>query len=297
MALHPLNPHQGQYDLDGLATIQPDLKSYFKIRPDGETTLDFANDQAVKLLNQALLKKYYGVQHWDIPAGYLCPPVPGRADYVCRIAELLGAEKSGKDIMGLDVGTGANLIYPIVASQLFNWNMVGSEIDTTAYQTAKTLVDLNKNLKSHVKVRRQTTSQSIFEGIIKKDDYFHFTMCNPPFHASAEEANLGTQRKRQNLSRNQSKRGNSSAKSTKGLNFGGQANELWCEGGEAAFIKNIILESGGFKTQVGRFTTLVSKKENLPAIYKQLKKVGAKDVTTVDMAQGNKQSRFVAWSY
>jgi len=325
MPLHPLNPHQGDYDFDDLVKRQPQLAAYLKKRPDGKTTLDFSQDQAVKLLNQALLQQVYGVQHWDIPAGYLCPPVPGRADYVCRIHDLLseqglissnavtekaahkniaGTNIKGKNITGLDIGTGANVIYPIVGSQLFNWKFVGAELDATAFNTAKTLVALNKNLTPFIKVRRQQQAKHIFEGIIQADDYFDFTLCNPPFHRSAQDAQTGTQRKWNNLARSKSKRGKPtlvdaqqpSAKN-QNLNFGGQSNELWCDGGEAQFIRNMISESVQFQKQVGWFTTLVSKKENLKAIYQQLKACKAREVKTIDMQQGNKQSRFVAWRF
>ena len=303
MSLHKLNPHQGQYDLDGLAQLQPDLKKYFKARPDGEITLDFSSDDAVKLLNKSLLQSFYKVEHWDIPPGYLCPPVPGRADYICRLTDLLGEKaQQGKQVRGLDIGTGANLIYPIVGSQLFNWKFVGAELDSTAFNTAKALVDLNKNLKPYIQVRRQTESDYIFKGIIQKNDYFDFTLCNPPFHASADEAQAGTQRKWKNLkqgSKLSQKQGpkQEKAHSNSQLNFGGQSNELWCDGGEAAFIRRMIDESIQFQDQVHWFTTLVSKKESLPAIYKQLKKAKAKDVKTFNMSQGNKQTRFVAWTF
>mgnify|MGYP006196040581 FL=1 len=81
------------------------------------------------------------------------------------------------------------------------------------------------------------------------------------------------------------------------LNFGGQNNELWCTGGEASFVKRMIKESVGVGSQVLWFSSLISKAGNLPDIYKQLHKVGAQAVRTVAMAQGNKQSRFVAWSF
>ena len=80
------------------------------------------------------------------------------------------------------------------------------------------------------------------------------------------------------------------------MNFGGQANELWCNGGEALFIKRMIKQSVAFKSQVGWFTTLVSKKENLAKIYKQLDKLKVTR-TTIPMTQGNKQSRIVAWRF
>jgi 23S rRNA (adenine1618-N6)-methyltransferase len=56
------------------------------------------------------------------------------------------------------------------------------------------------------------------------------------------------------------------------------------------------MQSVDFKTQVEWFTCLVSKKENLRKIYKQLNKLNA-TYKTIQMNQGNKQSRFVAWKF
>ena len=39
------------------------------------------------------------------------------------------------------------------------------------------------------------------------------------------------------------------------------------------------------------------EKENLPAARKALARVGAQDVRVIDMAQGNKVSRILAWSF
>lgn len=39
------------------------------------------------------------------------------------------------------------------------------------------------------------------------------------------------------------------------LNFGGQQQELWCEGGEVAFITQMIAESQQFGRQVKWFTS------------------------------------------
>lgn len=117
-------------------------------------------------------------------------------------------------------------------------------------------------------------------------------MCNPPFHASQEEAEQGSKRKIQNLNKGK----NASSKDLK-LNFGGRSNELWCEGGEISFVQNMVKESQQFGSQVLWFTSLISKKQNLPAIYSALNQVKAAQVKTIDMAQGNKISRFVAWSF
>jgi 23S rRNA (adenine1618-N6)-methyltransferase len=120
-------------------------------------------------------------------------------------------------------------------------------------------------------------------------------MCNPPFHASLEEAQVGSQRKLNNLAKktNQPLPKNKNLK----LNFGGQAAELYCEGGELGFIKRMIEESIEFKNHCRWFTTLVSKTSHLPSIYNALKNINAKQIRTVEMAQGQKLSRFVAWSF
>lgn len=282
----------------------PALRPYLVTKPDGGLSIDFADANAVKTLNAALLAHYYQVEFWDIPNGYLCPPVPGRADYVHYLADLLALDNnavipSGKTTKGLDIGTGANLIYPIIASRSYGWQMVGTDIDPVSIKSANTIIAANKVLKDLVKVRPQKQSQAIFAGVVKANEHFAFCMCNPPFHQSAEQANAGSQRKIKNLAKNRSKRGvNPDRKPTKtNLNFAGQANELWCEGGELRFIQRMIAESRDFAQQINWFSSLVSKKDNLPLIYNSLREQGVRDVKTVDMAQGQKISRFVAWRF
>ena len=116
-------------------------------------------------------------------------------------------------------------------------------------------------------------------------------MCNPPFHKSAADAAEGSTRKVRQLNKHKK------VKAVPKLNFGGQANELWCDGGEVAFVKRMINESVEFKHQVTWFTSLVSKSDNLAPIKKALKQVEASEVRVVKMAQGSKESRFIAWRF
>ena len=106
------------------------------------------------------------------------------------------------------------------------------------------------------------------------EDKFAFTICNPPFHNSAAEASKAAIRKVNNLS--------NSRTDNPILNFGGQNTELWCDGGEIGFITQMIYESAKYPLQVLLFTTLVSKKENLPNIYKTLTKVQAVEIKTIE---------------
>ncbi len=292
--LHPLNKHQGRYNFDELIASCPELKPFVVPNKFGDLSINFFDSEAVKMLNKALLKQYYGITYWDIPENYLCPPIPSRADYIHHLATLLAESNQstipkGKQITCLDIGTGANIVYPIIGTQEYGWSFIASDIDTVAIENAQKIISKNDTLKDRIEIRQQQNSNQIFKGIIKRSDQITITLCNPPFHKSAKEALAGTTRKLQNL------KGKKTVKTA--LNFGGQSNELWCKGGEKKFIKNMIKESKQFAKQCTWFTTLVSKKDNLPAIYDALKRVNAKTVKTIPMGQGNKVSRIVAWSF
>ncbi|WP_340679293.1 23S rRNA (adenine(1618)-N(6))-methyltransferase RlmF [Paraglaciecola sp.] len=303
--MHINNLHKDGYDFKQLAKTLPELARFVINKVARRPTIDFSDPLAVKLLNQALLKHHYKLDYWDIPTGFLCPPVPGRADYIHHIADLLAGSNVNvgniDNIVGLDIGVGANAIYPIVGSQVYGWQFVGSEVNPASIQSAQNIVNANPNLKNHLTIRQQFNAADIFKGVIQTQDRFSFTMCNPPFHANVQEASVGSQRKNTNLARNKQKRTGSISKkpehSLNHLNFAGQHNELWCQGGEVAFIQKMIDESQHFATQVQWFTCLVSKKENLKGIYQQLAAVNAHEVLTINMSQGSKISRFVAWRF
>lgn len=302
--MHSNNLHKNGYDFNQLVKTTPELKAFIISIKGRRPTIDFSNALAVKTLNQALLKHHYKLNYWDIPAGYLCPPVPGRADYIHHIADLLAATVPTSDtrhtITGLDIGVGANVIYPIVGSQIYGWDFIGSEVNATSLKSAQHIVKSNPHLEKRISIRQQANIEHIFTGIIQPQDNFSFTLCNPPFHANALEARAGSQRKNRNLARHKQKRtGSNRSENTvqDQLNFAGQQNELWCEGGEAAFIQKMITESKSFAKQVQWFTSLVSKHDSLKGIYQQLNLVGASEVKTVEMSQGSKISRFVAWRF
>ena len=292
--LHSRNFHNDRYDFKALIKTNPDLQEFVKPNKYGDLSIDFANPQAVISLNKALLAHFYGIKNYTIPDGYLCPPIPGRADYVHHIADLLascnnGVIPKGKAVIGLDVGIGANGIYAIIGSSVYDWNFVGSDIEIESIKSVENIVNSNEILKEKIECKLQTNPENIFTGIIKADEFYDFTLCNPPFHKSLKDAMDGNKRKVQNLTKQ---------KTTKSaLNFGGKNNELWCKGGEVTFISNMIKESFEFKNNVLWFSTLVSKKENLPLIYKKLEEIKVKEIKTIDMSQGQKITRIVAWSF
>ncbi|MGZ8270471.1 MAG: 23S rRNA (adenine(1618)-N(6))-methyltransferase RlmF [Methylophilus sp.] len=302
-ALHPRNQHRARYDFDQLVQTNSALSQYVKLNEYGDASIDFSNPQAVKVLNQALLKQFYAVSDWDIPEQYLCPPIPGRADYLHYLADLLaegnaGVIPKGESVRVLDIGVGANMAYPLIGTREYGWQFVGADIDANALKNAQQIIDANA-LSNTIELRLQTTPSSIFKGVIRQGERFALTMCNPPFHGSLAEAQAGSQRKWRGLgkegSKNNVKRDMNDQLAV--LNFGGQSNELYCVGGEETFVTAMIKESTQFATQCVWFTTLVSKATNLPHFYRTLKKANARQVKTIEMAQGQKQSRVVAWTW
>jgi 23S rRNA (adenine1618-N6)-methyltransferase len=292
--LHPRNQHRFRYDFPLLIENCPELNPFVSINEHDIETVDFSNPEAVKALNKALLITYYDIKNWDIPANYLCPPIPGRADYIHYIADLLATSNNGviprgETIQGLDIGIGANCIYPILGNATYGWSFVGTDIDEKAIENCEKIIEANPKLIDSISLQQQTESRFIFKNIITPEDKFAFTICNPPFHSSEEEATKSTLRKINNLE---------NTKTTKAvLNFGGQNAELWCEGGELGFITQMIYESAKYPMQCLWFTTLVSKQSHLSSIYKTLNKVNVVEVKTIDMAQGQKISRIIAWTF
>jgi len=291
--LHHRNPHKGRYDFNSLSDSCPELKTHVKSNPKGDDTIDFSDVTAVITLNKALLARYYDIKTWDIPEGYLCPPIPGRANYIHYLADLLalrneGAYPTGKKIKVLDIGTGASCIYPIIGSRFYGWKFIGTDIDPISVKSARKIVESNSGLTRLIKIIRQQNEKKIFKDIIRDQDRFDLTLCNPPFHESKEEAEAGNQRKWKNLGKESSETN---------LNFGGIDKELWYPGGEFAFIKQMIKESIGLRNQVCWFTSLISKKDNISPLKKLLATSGAVQVKVVKMQQGQKSSRFIAWSF
>jgi len=158
-----------------------------------------------------------------------------------------------------------------------------------AVVSAKEIVKNNAVLAGKIDIRLQIDSESYFNGILKRGERIEATICNPPFHSSAEEAAQMAQKKLRNL--------NKPAAKPAVLNFGGSSNELWCPGGEEHFVKGMVAQSADFAQQCHWFTSLISKKESLAGIYSSLKRVEAKDVRTIPIARGNKISRVVAWRF
>ena len=278
--MHAKNRYRGKHDFAALLDLEPELSDYLRTAPDGHATLDFTAARAVYLLNRTLLKRDYGLQHWDLPQGYLTPAVPGRLDYIHLLADLAPQTERV-----LDIGTGASLIYPILGVREYGWQFVATDIHARSITVARAIVQFNSALRGVV-VRQQDDADHVFSGVLQAGEYFDVTMCNPPFYTDRSTALKVGRTKWTKL-----------GKRDRGLTFAGHDTELTTRGGEARFLKTMIAESSGYRTQVGWFTCLVSKRGYLPAARQQLDRLGVTEVQVLELAQGNKQMRVLAWRY
>ena len=292
--LHPRNKNRGKYDFNALTNSIHELKKHIIPNKYGEKSIDFSNPIAVKTLNRALLSHHYGIKYWEFSDDNLCPPIPGRAEYIHHIADLLaetnfGTVPIGNKITCLDIGLGASCIYPIIGVTEYDWTFIGSDIDPKSIVSAENIINSNSAIKDKIECRLQKNSKNVFHDIIRKEEKIELIICNPPFHASIEAAQKGTRRKVKNLSGKKVK--------TPKLDFSGISNELVCEGGEYQFIQNMIKESKMYSKNCYWFSTLVSKQSNLKGIYRLLENIEADQVKTIPMGTGNKSSRIVSWTF
>ena len=292
--LHLRNKNRERYDFKQLIESSPELAPFVKPNTHGDESIDFSDPQAVKVLNKALLLHHYGISNWDIPESYVCPPIPARADYIHHMADFLcrnnyGKIPTGPQIKCLDIGVGASCIFPIIGNQEYSWSFIGSDIDPVAIESANRIIASNPALQGKVECKVQSNAKDFFYGIIRKDELVDLSVCNPPFHSSARDAEAGTLKKIHQVNPDKSAETN--------LNVGDQNHELWYDGGEEKFVRNMILQSKKFSSNCFCFSTLIAKESNLKSIYRTLEQAEAFGVETIPMGQGNKISRIVAWTF
>lgn len=285
---HPNNKFKGKYDFQKLKNQYPQLSKYLKHTKHGSESFDFLNQEAVFELNRVLLVHYYGIKNWELPKGFLCPAIPGRADYIHYVAELIASNNLQK-IKCLDIGVGASMIFPIVGIVDYNWQFVGAEINNIAIDNIAQICKHNPQINSNLQIRKQPKHENIFNGIIKSDEYFDLTICNPPFFKSIEEAESANKKRISKVTNTNQVKAN--------FNFGGNNNELWCDGGELSFVKRMIEESKLFKNSCLWFTTLVSKKGHLQTLKIDLDKAKIYEYRIIEMMRGNKIRRILAWTF
>jgi len=289
---HPRNRFRERYDLHKLVNYEPDLANYLVDTKSG-VSVDFSNSDAVRLLNRALLKSAYGIKYWDLPDNSLCPPVPGRLDYVHAAAELLiGEEKyeenERKNLSILDIGTGASLIYPILFHYEYGWKSLATDINPSSLESAEKIISFN-DFGDAIILCRQKAENTFFESVVQDSMRFDLTVCNPPFYKNQSEAYAANRRKNRNI------HGRDAGDSKR--NFRGLDKELIYPGGEKKFLSGLIRESIRFKSQILWFSSLVSNKSLISHVKSEMAMIKPVEWGIKDLSHGNKASRMVYWSF
>lgn len=279
--------HKNNYNFEVLIETYPKLQPFVFKNTYGNLTIDFSEAKAVRVLNSAILKADYGINYWQFDDNNLTPPIPSRVAYIHLLNDLLQTCNLNKNVQVLDIGTGANCIYPLLGQSVYNWQFVGTDVNKNSIKQAKQIIAKN-HLEDKISIRLQNNPNQIFQGVLAKTDIFALTMCNPPFYKDEVEANSATLKKLKGLNNET----NSISR-----NFSGISNELWYKGGEKAFLHNYLYESSLFKNQCFWYTTLVSNKENVKSMYASLNKLGATTIKTLPIKIGQKKSRVVAWTF
>lgn len=325
----PRNSFQGTYDMDRLVSCYLTLSSHVIKGPTGRPTVNWADPTAVRALNTALLVADYNVNpsySYILPNDALVPPIPGRADYVHHIADLLhkcisnhDAEiPKGSGVIGFDIGTGASCIYSTIATSVYGWRMIASDINITPIESARRIVKANGH-DDFIDIRHQKSDTSIFDGILEEqDERIDFCMCNPPFYYNREEFLAENARKLKGLAKSRgrgqlkvkdlnkvaNKKGDQVMASSN--NFGGLESEIICKGGEVRFVKRIFNESKMYWNKCLWFTTLVSRNDNLKKIKSNMKKKrrrirkGDREVKMIDqipIGAGKKRSNILLCTF
>lgn len=152
---HPRNKYADRApDFKALGQAFPELQQHLRLHQGG-ATIDFRNAAACKALTRALLQHDFGIT-WDVPDGQLVPPVTNRANYIHWLEDLLvlSPQPNTEFVTGLDVGCGANCIYPLLGAALNGWRFVGTDITDIALEWAKQNVGSNPNLAKLIEIRR-----------------------------------------------------------------------------------------------------------------------------------------------
>lgn len=297
--MHPRNVFAAANpDFAALAATHPRLLPYLVETKDGRRTIDFASWDATVELNRALLDTFYGVKHWDVPRGHLCPPAANRANYVHWIEDLLelsrpasaSASAAGPAVVGLDVGVGASCVYPLIGASLNGWRFVGIDVTDVAVASARANAAGNPAIRHLIEIRDARTFSlrrrdsardgSVILPAIEEDERFAFCMCNPPFF---DLDRIASERRRPN----------------RASDFGGSDAETACPGGERAFTARIFEDSLLLRDRVHWYTTMCGKKETVKHLRRALASREARvaAVRTTVFRQGKTARWGVAWSF
>ncbi|KAH7924188.1 hypothetical protein BV22DRAFT_1166095 [Leucogyrophana mollusca] len=281
--MHSRNPYRNPPDFAALARQYLPLKPYVSSAPNGTSTIDFKDPVAQRRLTEALLQRDFDIQ-LTLPDDRLCPPcLPSRLNYVLWLQDIIEVVSSKVDVVrGVDIGTGASAIYPLLACKLDpSWIMTATDIDEASLRSARANVERN-NLCDRITVLQAAHNDPIFSLLdVDINTQFDFTMCNPPFYSSAEEI----------ASSSDAKEYGPSAVCT------GVDVEMITPGGESEFVTRMVTESLRHKSRCRWFTSMLGKMSTVPVVVALLRLNKIDNYAITEFVQGQTRRWAIAWSF
>ncbi|XP_013083167.2 RNA N6-adenosine-methyltransferase mettl16-like [Biomphalaria glabrata] len=264
-----------------LALKYPEFRAHTTQDESGKVFLDFKNAEALRALTTCLLKEDFGLS-MELPSDRLVPTLPLRLNYIHWLEDIVGKEENK---WGIDIGTGASCIYPVLAASMNKWHFLATEADDENFVYANKNVSAN-NLQDYINVL-QVTSEDILVAPLQsftQTNKFDFCMCNPPFFADHLEAQAITNTR-------------SAQRPEAGSVSTASPQECIAQGGEVGFIRHMIEESTVLRDKIRVYTSMVGKKSSLQHLKEDLKHHKVAKYSTTEFCQGKTMRWGIAWTY
>ncbi|CAN7984870.1 unnamed protein product [Ixodes hexagonus] len=280
--MHPRNVFQTPPDFKELAVRYPEFRKHVIYDLSGKVRLDFKNHESQRALTGTLLKHYFELDV-QLPPDRLVPAVPQRLNYVLWLQDLLQLFPEKESVVGIDIGTGASCILPLLGYKQCGWSFTATETDSINLAHATANVKRN-SLENHIKVVAVESLREAHEAV-EGDSAVDFVVCNPPFFGSAEEADA------QGRAEEQGRTPPSSDMS------GSEEEKVWPAGGEVAFVRDVLLQDSlCLREKVRIYTVMLGKKSSVKQVMAELNEQGV-NCTSTEFCQGKTMRWGVAWTF
>ncbi|EPS95464.1 hypothetical protein FOMPIDRAFT_1132490 [Fomitopsis schrenkii] len=287
--MHPRNPYRSAPEFRSLADAYPPLQPYLLNTRNG-ASIDFQDEAAQsRRLTEAILLRDFKLTI-DIPEDRLCPPVPNRLNYILWLQDVLDVTcltehlVADRTIRGVDVGTGASAIYPLLGCRSDpRWVFVATDIDERSLEYAQRNVRRN-DLYRRISVVRSDPAGPILSHVLSEHSsisVFDFTMCNPPFYSSKEDVQRSAETKEYQPN----------AVCT------GADVEMITSGGEVAFVRKMVRESLELRSRCRWFTSMLGRLSSLAEIIALLREHQIDNYAVTEFVQGQTRRWAIAWSF
>ncbi|EJF59706.1 S-adenosyl-L-methionine dependent methyltransferase [Dichomitus squalens LYAD-421 SS1] len=284
--MHARNPYREPPDFQALADAYPPLQQHIIATANG-SSIDFKDEASQRRLTEAILHRDFGLT-LELPPNRLCPPVPNRLNYILWLEDIVEASSLAirpddrvHPVRGLDIGTGASAIYPLLGCSLHpNWTFAGTDVDETSLEYARYNVRAN-GLQDRISVVRADKEGPMLLPMFQSHVNYDFVMCNPPFYSSREDV------------------AQSAAAKELGPNAvcTGADVEMITDGGETAFVGRMVEESLALKDRCRWYTSMLGKMSSLKHIVQTLRDSKVDNYAVAELVQGQTRRWIIAWSF